>query len=568
MNEAAVAVTAMAWTAALGENPADVWQGVLDGKDGFTEVASPFPLRNRLVAVVRSVPADWPPSRRLWAMARSTASRAWNEPGGTKPAKDSVLIVGTSLGAYLEDDPPSVTPAHDWADRLAAELGMPSPPVLVATACSAGADAIAIGAEMVRSGRARRCLCGGVDVVTTAKMLNHSALGTLSPTRLRAFDERHDGTLLGEGAAFFVLEPAVEAKHPLAFLRGSGSASDAAGLTAPDPTGTAVALAVQRSLKDAGLSPADIGLVNAHASGTALNDATEREAYHAVFGSGQKPLIFGTKGHLGHSLGATGAIEAMALILALRAGQAPPTAGLEQPDASFRLPLCMGRPKPIESRQGLTVTLGFGGFDTALAFDISPATAAFSSQASAGHTPALTIMARAEATELDRSVFPSDTFRRIRYADPAAWAVATAAARLLATAGIAKDSSRDQVGLIAISQRGPAAALAAVAEAAREGQPSPLRYPAANPASLAGVACTALGLRGPTLNLLASPAVGLDAAALMARAWLRNEAAYHVVVAVCHDGDFPNVRARAALLSTDGHTGDGMQALQQLMEAP
>jgi 3-oxoacyl-[acyl-carrier-protein] synthase II len=140
-------------------------------------------------------------------------------------------------------------------------------------------------------------------------------------------------------------------------------------MTSPDPAAMGARLAMERSLSDAGLRPEDIGLVNAHGSATPANDRAEAEAFRAVFGAA-RPLVFATKGALGHTLGATGAMEAIALILGLREGVVPPIAGLEQPEPGFPCPLPVGRPVRHEERIGLSLTLGFGGFDTSLVFEV------------------------------------------------------------------------------------------------------------------------------------------------------------------------------------------------------
>jgi 3-oxoacyl-[acyl-carrier-protein] synthase II len=364
-----VCVSAMAWTTALGNDPGLVWQRLMAGETGIAEVHSEHRLRNNLAAMVPSIALDLSPAERLFQLTTQTASRALESAGRTPGEPGTGLVLGTSYGSYLEDDPPEAS-AHAWAARVASEMGFADPPILVSTACSSGSDAILLGAELIRGGVLPCCLCGGADLLTESKRLAHSALGTLSPTTLRAFDVRHDGTLFGEGAAFLVLEKGPTAAPPLAFLRGAGSSSDAASMTAPDASGAAVALAIERSLMDAGLRAEDIGIVNTHASGTPLNDASEREALGAVFAGEHPPVVFGTKGNFGHCLGATGAIEAMAVILALGAGEVPPVIGLEQPDPAFRLPLACGQAVRRHARFGLSVTLGFGGFDTSLVFEV------------------------------------------------------------------------------------------------------------------------------------------------------------------------------------------------------
>ena len=223
---------------------------------------------------------------------------------------------------------------------------------------------------MIRAGETTACVCGGADVLTWTKRAGHSALGTMSPTALRAFDVRHDGTLLGEGAGFLVLEAFQEdaVRKPLAWVRGVGSANDATGMTAADVSGLSAKYAVERSLRDAGLPATAIGLINAHGSGTPMNDLTEKRALGAVFAQPPKPLVFATKGNFGHTLGATGALETIALILAMRSRRVPPIAGLEQPDPEFTLPLAQTA-MTHSARYGLNLTLGFGGFDTSLVLE-------------------------------------------------------------------------------------------------------------------------------------------------------------------------------------------------------
>jgi 3-oxoacyl-[acyl-carrier-protein] synthase II len=361
----AIAVTGMAWTTALGDDLDGVWRRLLAGETGLAPVAHDVRLRNGLAAACASPPLDAPASARMIGLALPTLRRALGRVDGS----DVQLVLGTSLGAFLEGEAESA-PLHRWADDVARAMGAP-PPIALSTACSSGSDAILVGAELIRAGVAERVLCGGVDVLTTSKRLAHSALGSMSPTMLRAFDARHDGTLLGEGAAFLLLEAAARVEEPMALLRGVGSANDAAGMTTPDAAGLGARYALERSLADAGVDAREIAVVNAHASGTPLNDATEALAFHAVFGDAKAPIVFGTKGNFGHSLGATGAIEAIATILALRTRQVPPVFGLEQPDPEMRFPLPQGAPLRCEGRFGISLTLGFGGFDTSLVFEVA-----------------------------------------------------------------------------------------------------------------------------------------------------------------------------------------------------
>jgi 3-oxoacyl-[acyl-carrier-protein] synthase II len=361
-----IAVTGMAWQTALGDDLESVWQALLDGKSGMRPVAYTGRLRNMLAAPATD--AEIPPSEWLVKMTCETIRKALASAHREPSDPEVRIVLSTSLGAYLDDEG-SRAPLSGWAANVVRELGATAPPIVISTACSSGADAILMGAELIRSGEATCCVCGGADVLTPNKRLAHSALGTMSATHLRAFDVRHDGTLLGEGAGFIVLEPERQGQPRHAILSGAGSSNDATGMTVADITGLSARYAMQRSLADAGLPLSAIGLINAHGSGTVMNDTTECNAFTSLFSGPARPLVFATKGNFGHTLGATGAIEAIALILAMRESRVPPIYELEQPLADFFLPLATSQPVSCTSRAALSLTLGFGGFDTSLVFE-------------------------------------------------------------------------------------------------------------------------------------------------------------------------------------------------------
>jgi 3-oxoacyl-[acyl-carrier-protein] synthase II len=356
----------MAWLTALGDGLEPVWQALLDGITGMRPVAYAGRLRNMLAAP--AMDQEIPPSERLFKMTCATIREALASANRQPDDPDVRFILSTSLGAYLDDEA-SRTPLSRWATDVARELGATAAPIVISTACSSGADAILLGAELIRSGVAKCCVCGGADVLTPNKRLAHSALGTMSPTHLRAFDVRHDGTLLGEGAGFIVLEKEARGQPCHAILSGAGSANDATGMTVADITGLSAVYAMQRSLADANLPVSAIGLINAHGSGTVMNDTTESNAFTTLFTESSRPLVFATKGNFGHTLGATGAIEAIALILAMRERRVPPIYDLEQPLPDFSLPLAISQPVSCAPRAALSLTLGFGGFDTSLIFE-------------------------------------------------------------------------------------------------------------------------------------------------------------------------------------------------------
>ncbi|MGZ3459240.1 MAG: beta-ketoacyl synthase N-terminal-like domain-containing protein, partial [Archangium sp.] len=204
-------MTGAAWSTALGNGLGEVWRRLLAGEHGFVEIPTPHRVRNGLAAVVR--PFEDKPALRLRQLAVETLGRALSEAGLAAGGAGTRLVLGTSLGAYLDDANEREAPLHAWADEVARAVGSSAPPISLSTACSSGADAILVGAELIRAGLAEVCVCGGVDILTQSKRLAHSALSTMSPTRLRAFDQGHDGMLLGEGAGFLVLESLEHARE-------------------------------------------------------------------------------------------------------------------------------------------------------------------------------------------------------------------------------------------------------------------------------------------------------------------------------------------------------------------
>ncbi len=361
-------VTGMAWSTPLGTDLDGVWDRLCAGLTGVAAVDSPHQLRSQLAAVDSSVPyRPEAAAERQVTLAERTLAAAFTDAGLAADDPRALLVLGTSFGADLDG------PMLDWTALAAKGIGHPNRPMCVTTACSAGSDSILVADALIRSGRSEICVAGGVDVLTEAKRLGHSALGTMSPSGLRAFDDSHDGMILGEGAGFLVLESAESARRRsariYARLGGTGSANDAAGLTAPDPSGRSVVAAVRRCLDRAGVDRSDVGVVSAHGTGTQLNDQVEAASLHQLFGDlDPGPMVFGTKGALGHSLGATGAIEAITTILALRDKTVPPMAGLRSPVPEFTLRLPFDGPAEVPAGVGISLTLGFGGFNTCLLF--------------------------------------------------------------------------------------------------------------------------------------------------------------------------------------------------------
>lgn len=375
-----VVISGMAWSTPLGDGLDEVWERLCTGATGIAPVPSPHRLRNDLAATVpHPAYGQVEPRKRQIDIGARTLAAAFSDAGLDPGDLRVELVCGTSFGAQLDGADADDWGPDDWAAEAAEAAGHASPPVGppvgVVTACSAGSDSLLVADALIRGGAARICVAGGVDVVTEAKRLGHSALGTMSPTRLRAFDRSHDGMILGEGAAFLVLESADSARsrraRVRAVLRAAGSANDASGLTTPDPSGRSVVTAVRRCLDRARVAADRIAVVSAHGTGTALNDQVEAASLQELFGGTDPgPVVFGTKGTLGHSLGATGAIEAVATVLALTERRVPPLAGLTSPLPGLTLRLPGDRGARVAGTSGLSLTLGFGGFNTCLLFEV------------------------------------------------------------------------------------------------------------------------------------------------------------------------------------------------------
>jgi 3-oxoacyl-[acyl-carrier-protein] synthase II len=262
-------------------------------------------------------------------------------------------------------------PIGTSADLVAAAFGIAGPRLTLSTACSSSANALGTALDWLRLGRADAVVAGGTESLCVTIFAGFNALHALSVEPCRPFDRRRDGLSLGEGAAVLVLEREERAARrgaPVhAELLAYGTSADAHHLTAPHPEGTGAVLAMRRALARAGVEPAAIDYVNTHGTGTPLNDAVETAAIKAVFGRAAARLAASsTKAAVGHTLGAAGAIEALATVLALRDGFLPPTVNLEEPDPACDLDFVPRASRPAALRLALSNSYGFGGNNTCL----------------------------------------------------------------------------------------------------------------------------------------------------------------------------------------------------------
>lgn len=264
-------------------------------------------------------------------------------------------------------------------DAVARHLSVNGPVETLSSACASGALAIEAALRALRSGVVDLAVAGASDSLCLITYSGFNALRAVDDRACRPFRGDRIGMSLGEGAAVVVLEREADAKaraaSPLAALAGAGSSCDASHMTAPHPSGRGAALAITRALRDARFGPESVGFVNAHGTGTPLNDAAEWAALVDVFGESRarKLPITATKGSIGHLLGSAGAIEAVATIQCLMAGEIHPTPAGGTADSALPVRLVLGEPLPLDTaRIGLSTSLAFGGANAALIFERWP----------------------------------------------------------------------------------------------------------------------------------------------------------------------------------------------------
>jgi 3-oxoacyl-[acyl-carrier-protein] synthase II len=308
---------------------------------------------------------------------------------GVDPAKAGVIFatgvggfdtLAEQVGVYNEKGARRVSPrlvpmmmANAGAAGISMRLGWRGPSEVIVTACAAGTHAIAAAARLVATGRCDVAIGGGSEAgmhpVSIAAFANMTALSTSGNSR--PFDARRDGFVMTEGAAALVLEDwdraVARGATIYAELAGSASTADAHHITAPAPDGAGAVACMELAVADAGISPEDVGHINAHGTSTPLNDLAESRAINKVFGE-PGPLVTSTKGVTGHGLAAAGAIEAIAAILSIDRALIPPTAGYQEPDPEITLRIVHGDPLAWEPSAVLSNSFGFGGHNGCLIF--------------------------------------------------------------------------------------------------------------------------------------------------------------------------------------------------------
>ena len=265
------------------------------------------------------------------------------------------------------------------AAQIAIKYGLKGMATCPTTACAGGTNAVGDAMRQIRDGYAEVVLCGGAEaVVTELAMGGFTSMHALSlsedPKRASIpFDAERSGFVMGEGAGILVLEELEHAQKRGAVILGEvvgyGATCDAYHITAPAPGGAEGAKAMALALADAGVAPEEVGYINAHGTSTPMNDACETQAIKTVFGAhAYELMVSSTKSMTGHMLGAAGAVEAIACVLAVKEGIVPPTIGYQEPDPECDLDYVPNQAREAQVDLALSASLGFGGHNAYLAF--------------------------------------------------------------------------------------------------------------------------------------------------------------------------------------------------------
>jgi 3-oxoacyl-[acyl-carrier-protein] synthase II len=407
-----VVVTGMGAVTALGNDVATTWDGLVNGRSGIRRIEAfdPSRLTSQIAGEVRDFDAsgvlDRKDLRRTdpYIQYGLVATREAMDQAGLPERLDGELaertgvILGTGLGGvqtlfanvvtFAERGPDRLSPflvpmgiPNVGAGQVAISFGPLGPNFTTVSACATGGHAIGESYETIRRGDADVMLAGGTEAPLHEALVggfcSMKALSTRNAqpaAASRPFDRGRDGFVIAEGAAVLVLEELSHAlargAEPLAELVGYGATADASHITLPAPGGIGAVRAARRALEKAAMAPDEIQHVNAHATSTPEGDRAELQAIRTIFGDhAPKIAITANKSMLGHTLGAAGAIEAMATIQAIRTGCVPPTINLDDPDeAADGLDLTADQAAARDIDAGLSNSFGFGGQNTALVF--------------------------------------------------------------------------------------------------------------------------------------------------------------------------------------------------------
>ena len=558
MKAGRVAVTSVGIVSSLGQSADVTFERLIRGERGFSSIDA-FDTAGQRTSFAATVPefdvAAWEAREALGPLSRSDAlamaalrDALGRVPGALEGGRVGVAVGATTGGMFEAEEVlaryPDVPlsdvareriaayPISSTADRVSAAIGSAARVTTLCSACSSGASAIIQAALWIRTGDVDRAVAGGTDALCRLTLTGFNALGATDMVPCRPFDRQRSGLTLGEGAAFLVLESEERAvargARVLAWLTGWSEGAEAHHITQPEPSARMPARLLEEAMRRGGIAPNRVDYLNAHGTGTS-NDVVEAAAIREAFGAhAAELLVSSSKGQIGHTLGAAGAIEAAITVLAIDRQCAPPTGGLTEPDAECTLNHVVGRGREGRIRAALSSAFGFGGAGAVLLFEEASAEArvsgassdgtcrlVVSALAAAGPKGAATGAHAEEALEVPRdggSARPLESLEasRSRRFDVQTALVTVAAGEVLSAAGLDPRG----VGLVAGAAFGSVERTSAFLRASIEKGPRrapPAEFPHLLPSSSPGNASIYLGLTGPVMTVS-----NLDASVLAA----------------------------------------------------
>lgn len=391
-----VVITGVGLATSLGNDFATFKKNLMDGvcAIGPLTVIDTTPLTAKNGGEVKTVDTSAIDPKTVGQLDRASifavvaAKQAMADSGITTASEDIACILGTGVGSQNTQEESYNRLLKDGATRLhpltvprimtSAAVSQVSmlcklrgPSFSVNSACASANHAVGLAFQMVRSGLVRAAVTGGTEAcLTIGTIKGWEALRVMAPDVCRPFSKGRSGMSLGEGSGMFVLERYEDAvargAHIYAEVTGFGQSADAGDLTSPDPAGAA--RAVTAAMRDAGLAPEDVQYINAHGTGTTVNDVTETKVIKGIFGEHAKKLaISSTKSQTGHALGAAGAIELAAVLAALELQKAPPTVNYTEADPECDLDYVPNTARAMPITNVLSNSFAFGGLNAVLA---------------------------------------------------------------------------------------------------------------------------------------------------------------------------------------------------------
>jgi 3-oxoacyl-[acyl-carrier-protein] synthase II len=521
MHETRIAVTGIGMVSALGVDAAHTFAGLISGASGIAPISlfEVSDLRSKVVGEVRSLP----PAEALWPDRAAALSRT--DIMAVQAAREAMLQArlprGTALGVALggttggmfetesvlsspalkQLSPERATelvsyPLSASLTRVQEAVGGAKVARSVCSACSSGAVALVQGVAWLRSGAVDAVLAGGADGLCRLTVFGFNALGATDPRPCRPFDRERAGLNLGEGSALLLLERAESAEQRgapvLAWLDGWAVGAEAHHITHPEASGARALELLREALARAGREPGEVSYVNAHGTGTLQNDAMEARALLELLGPGARAFVSSSKSQLGHTLGASGALEAAISVMAAARGAIPPTLGLREPELpGLRHVVDRGLASPVAV--AVSSSFGFGGMSCVLVFTRCDVRR----ELALAKPRAVVIRAALATPELPSPDTALDPERSRRFDR------ASSLAALCAVQVVERSAARPaDTGLVLGSAFGSVERTMAFLARGRDKGPrhvSPAEFPHLVPSAPAGNASIYAGLRGPVL---------------------------------------------------------------------